>query len=77
MPHPCITFRLIEYWGYENQEKYLARKKQKIAIYEKYGFNLVELGEKEVQNLDDHLPRALLKFGIQAYWSALKSQKIA
>ncbi|WLE98197.1 MAG: hypothetical protein QTN59_05030 [Candidatus Electrothrix communis] len=57
----------IEYWGYENEEKYLARKKVKQEIYQKYGFNLIELEDKEVQNLDDVLPRLLLKFGVQAY----------
>jgi hypothetical protein len=57
----------IEYWGYENDEKYLARKQVKQEIYQKYGFNLIELEDKEVQNLDDILPRLLLKFGVQAY----------
>jgi hypothetical protein len=57
----------IEYWGYENEEKYLARKKKKIEIYKKYGFNLIELVDEDVQNLDDILPRLLLKFGVQAY----------
>jgi hypothetical protein len=57
----------LEYWGLENDAKYLARKKQKIEIYNKYGFNLIELTDKEVQNLDDHLPRLLLKYGVQAY----------
>ncbi len=57
----------IEYWGYENDEKYLARKKAKQKIYQKYGFHLIELEDKEVQNLDDILPRLLLKFGVQAY----------
>ncbi|BCN94273.1 hypothetical protein THMIRHAM_20580 [Thiomicrorhabdus immobilis] len=57
----------IEYWGYENEPRYLARKKAKQEIYAKYGFNLIELTEKEVQNLDDHLPRLLLDFGIQTY----------
>ncbi|CAK8722301.1 Glycerol kinase [Candidatus Electrothrix aarhusensis] len=57
----------IEYWGYENEERYLARKKVKQEIYQKYGFNLIELEDKEVQNLDDILPRLLLKFGVQAY----------
>lgn len=57
----------IEYWGYENDSKYLHRKQEKQEIYLKYGFNLVELTEKEVQNLDDTLPKLLLKFGIQAY----------
>ncbi|MCP4552836.1 MAG: glycerol kinase [Bacteroidetes bacterium] len=57
----------IEYWGYENDQKYLARKQKKIALYKKYGFNLIELQDKEVQNLDDILPRLLLKYGVQAY----------
>ncbi|MBK8454532.1 MAG: hypothetical protein WAQ53_02370 [Thiofilum sp.] len=57
----------IEYWGYENDPKYLARKQKKIDLYNKYGFNLIELQDKDVQNLDDVLPRLLLKFGVQAY----------
>ena len=57
----------IEYWGYDNDPKYLARKKKKIELYSKYGFNLIELQDKEVQNLDDVLPRLLLKYGVQAY----------
>ena len=57
----------VEYWGYENDQKYLARKQKKIEIYKKYGFNLIELNDKEVQNLDDFLPRLLLKYGVQAY----------
>lgn len=57
----------IEYWGYENDQKYLARKEKKIDIYKKYGFNLIELNDKEVQNLDDILPKMLLKYGVQAY----------
>jgi hypothetical protein len=57
----------IEYWGYDEDPKYLARKEKKLAVYEKYGFRLIELGDADVQNLDDILPRLLLKFGIQAY----------
>lgn len=57
----------IEYWGYENDPKYLARKQKKIELYKKYGFNLIELQDKEVQNLDDVLPRLLLRHGVQAY----------
>lgn len=57
----------IEFWGYDNDEKYLARKQKKQAIYQKYNFNLIELTDQEVLNLDDVLPRMLLKFGVQAY----------
>lgn len=54
----------IEYWGYENKEKYLVRKNKKIELYKKYDLNLVELHEKDIQNIDDVLPKILLKFGI-------------
>ena len=57
----------IEYWGYENDQKYLDRKKTKQEIYRKYAFSLIELEDKDVQNLDDILPRLLLKYGVQAY----------
>ena len=57
----------IEYWGYDDDPKYLARKEKKLAIYEKYGLKLIQLDDTDVQNLDDILPRLLLKFGVQAY----------
>ncbi len=57
----------IEYWGLEDNPKYLNRKKTKQDIYEKYGFKLIDLKDEDVQNLDDILPRLLLKHGIQAY----------
>jgi hypothetical protein len=57
----------IEYWGYDNDPKSLARKEKKLAIYEKYGLKLIELDDTDVQNLDAILPRLLLKFGVQAY----------
>ncbi|MGR9051638.1 MAG: glycerol kinase [Gammaproteobacteria bacterium] len=57
----------IEFWGYDNDEKYLARQQEKQAVYRKYNFNLIELTDDEVLNLDDVLPRMLLKFGVQAY----------
>jgi len=57
----------IEYWGYENDSKYLHRKKIKQDIYQKYNLNLIELEDKDIQNLDDILPRLLLKFGVRTY----------
>lgn len=53
----------IEYWGSED-DKYLARKAKKLEIYKKYNFNLIELYEKEISNLEDKLPAKLLQFGI-------------
>jgi hypothetical protein len=55
----------IEYWGLESDPYYSARKAKKLEIYQKYGFNLIELTDKEMNNLDDNLPRLLLKFGIK------------
>ena len=57
----------IEYWGLENDSKYIERKKSKLEIYRKYGFNLIELTDTDIQNLDDVFPKKLLRFGIQAY----------
>ncbi|MED4782699.1 glycerol kinase [Brevibacillus choshinensis] len=57
----------IEYWGIENDSKYIERKKSKLEIYQKYSFNLIELTDSDIQNLDDIFPKKLLKFGIQAY----------
>lgn len=57
----------IEFWGMENDSKYLERKKVKLEIYNKYGFNLIEIEDVDIQNLDDILPKKLLKFGIQTY----------
>lgn len=57
----------IEFWGLENDAKYTERKKIKLEIYKKYGFNLIEIDDKDILNLDDIFPKKLLKFGIQAY----------
>ncbi len=55
----------IEYWGMENNAKYVQRKQVKKSIYQRYNFKLIELNEDDIKNLDDILPRKLLKFGIQ------------
>ncbi len=57
----------IEYWGMESDPKYADRKKKKIEIYKKHDINLIELTDSDIQNLDDHLPKKLLKFGIKVY----------
>jgi hypothetical protein len=57
----------IEFWGMENDPKYLERKKVKLEIYKKYDLKLIELDDNDIYNLDDHLPRKLLKYGIKVY----------
>lgn len=42
-------------------------KKNKIEIYKKYDFRLIELNDTDILNLDDHLPKKLLKFNIKVY----------
>jgi hypothetical protein len=54
----------IEYWGYDDDSKYAARKQKKLNIYKKYNFRLIQITDKEVQNLDDTMPKLLLQFGI-------------
>ncbi len=54
----------IEYWGLEDDPKYAERKKVKLGLYEKHHFHLIQLSEDHVKNLDDHLPKMLLKFNV-------------
>lgn len=53
----------IEYWGLDDQN-YLARKEKKLSIYRKHNFNLIELSDKDVQNIDDVLPAKLREFNV-------------
>ncbi len=55
----------IEYWGLENDPKYQERMKKKIEIYKKYEFPLIQLTDKEIENIDDELPRRLLQYKIK------------
>lgn len=57
----------IEFWGMEDDPKYAERKRAKIEIYKKYDFKLIELNDSDISNLDDHLPKKLLKYNIKVY----------
>lgn len=57
----------IEFWGMNNDPNYLKRKNEKLEIYKKYDLKLIELTDEDISNLEDHLPRKLLKFGIRVY----------
>jgi hypothetical protein len=56
----------IEFWGRESDPKYRERKAVKQALYARHGFQLIELGDAEIERLDDVLPRMLLRFGIES-----------
>lgn len=51
----------MEYWGMQDAE-YLKRKEKKRDLYRRHGLNLIELSEKDIQNIDDVLPKKLRKF---------------
>jgi hypothetical protein len=51
----------IEYWGRED-EKYLKRRAEKIAIYKKYNLTLIELTRKDLEDLDKVLNQKLLPY---------------
>lgn len=64
LPHGKVY---IEYWGLDEDVKYIERKKVKIEIYKKYNFKLIELTNKDLENLDDVLPKKLLKYNIAIF----------
>lgn len=55
----------IEFWGLENDLKYIERKKKKIEIYNREGLSLIELTDTDIQNIDDILPKKLLQYKIR------------
>lgn len=57
----------IEFWGMEENEKYQERKKKKLVIYAENNFNLIEMNDKDIETIDDVLPRKLKKFGVKIY----------
>jgi hypothetical protein len=54
----------IEFWGINDNDKYLERKKEKQEIYKKHKLNLIELDDSHIDNLDSFLRKAFLKFDI-------------
>ena len=55
----------IEFWGMEENEKYQERKKKKLEIYADNKFNLIELIDKDIETIDDVLPKKLKRFGVK------------
>jgi len=55
----------IEFWGMESDANYSKRKVIKQKVYSVHEFNLIELNDKDLNNLDDILPRKLLKYNIR------------
>jgi hypothetical protein len=54
----------IEFWGIKDDPKYLERKKHKLEIYNSHKLNLIELDDKDLDNIDSILRKKFLKFDI-------------
>lgn len=52
----------IEYWWLEEDIKYKERKELKIKFYKENHKNLIELTDKDIENLDDIMPVRLRPF---------------
>ena len=52
----------IEFWGMENNPKYSERKRDKLKLYKDNNLRLIEIRDKHIDNLDDHLRQELKKF---------------
>ncbi len=50
-----VLFLNIEFWGLDELQ-YNKRKEIKKSFYKKYKKNLIELTDKDVENLDDIMP---------------------
>ncbi|MDG3086270.1 glycerol kinase [Vibrio hannami] len=57
----------IQYWGTDTGPTPEKAKVEKLAIYEKHNFNLIQLEEADLDSLDEILPKALRKHNIKAY----------
>jgi len=52
----------LEYWGLEDSEDYQRRKEKKVTTYHRHGLNLIGIRDKDIQQLDDVLPKRLRQF---------------
>jgi hypothetical protein len=52
----------IEFWGLNDDQKYLERKEKKIKMYQDNKYQLISLEEKDVKRLNDIMPRRLHEF---------------
>jgi len=63
----------IEYFGCDSDDSYgydkncQRRRTETLEVYTKNNLNVIEIEHKDIQNLDDILPKLLLKYGVQTY----------
>jgi len=51
----------VEYWGLEGYEDYEKRKEKKINLYQRHQLNLIGLRDKDIERIDDILPKELAR----------------
>ena len=51
----------IEFWGLENDKKYVERKAKKQRLYAENGLNLIQIDDKILENLDDFFAKRAIK----------------
>lgn len=72
-PAPVADFYLpacslcIEYWDPEAKPAALTAKLEKLASYQRFGQNYLEVRDSDLENLDEVLARALLRAGLAVY----------
>ena len=52
----------IEFWGLNDDQHYLERKKKKQAMYAENHLNLIDLEEADVKRLNDIMPKKLFQY---------------
>ncbi|WP_432473212.1 hypothetical protein [Amphritea sp. HPY] len=55
----------IEFWGTDSAPGYLADKLRKKELFQQYNLNVLELQEEDLKQLDQLLPKQLLRYGIE------------
>lgn len=50
----------IEFWGMD-EENYLKKKEEKLKFYNTYGVKVINLEEKDIEHLEDILPKRIAK----------------
>jgi len=52
----------IEFWGLNDDQRYLTRKEKKIQMYNDNKLKLISLEETDVKRLNDIMPRKLFEY---------------
>jgi len=55
----------IEFWGDDSDSGYLADKLRKKELFQHFNLNVLELQEEDLEQLDQLLPKQLLRYGIE------------